>query len=107
MVSLRHGVIVDGIIGPWFLEIFHSALGKTQLQYVVLRPSREVALARATSRSSGLVDTQPVVHMYDQFTDLGIYEQHVIDTSDQTPEDTARELETALLSGRYELTTTP
>ena len=40
-------VIVDGIIGPWFLEHFTAAasLGPGELRYVVLRPARFVALA--------------------------------------------------------------
>src|SRR6201998_3778935 len=38
-------VVVDGVVGPWFLDPFRRLA--SPLSYVVLRPSAEVALARA------------------------------------------------------------
>jgi hypothetical protein len=44
-----YDVVVDGIVGPWFLGRFQQAIGSAvdNLRYVVLRPSREVAQRRA------------------------------------------------------------
>ncbi len=78
-------VVVDGIIGPWFLERFLSAAGcpDPAADYLVLRPVREVAMGRATGRAGpeDLVDQEPVGAMYDAFEDLGAFDSNVIDSS--------------------------
>jgi len=67
------------------------------LCYVVLRPSLSVTLARATSRGGRqLTDPEPITRLYGAFSDLGELERHVIDSSAQTPEQTAAELTAAL-----------
>lgn len=82
--------VVDGILGPWMLD--HVREGQARrpdvpVTYLVLRPRREIVLARATSRSGpdDLVDEAPVLHMWEQFRDLGRLERHVLDTSDELP----------------------
>jgi uncharacterized cupredoxin-like copper-binding protein len=67
------------------------------VHYVVLRPSLEVAVARATSRRGeervpghpALTDEEPIRAMWQQFARLGAHEHHVIDTTDLAPGDTA------------------
>ncbi len=84
-----YDVVVDGIVGPWFLDRFLDAVGDvvavSLVSYVVLRPARSVARARAMGRIGvdDFVDTEPVDAMYSAFEDLGEYESHVVDTSDQ------------------------
>jgi predicted kinase len=80
-------VVVDGIIGPWFLEPFRARARDSgvRLRYIVLRPNLKTALERAQARSAGaLREAAPIRSLHDQFSDLGPMERHVIDTSDQS-----------------------
>ncbi|MFI6389401.1 AAA family ATPase [Nonomuraea sp. NPDC050547] len=98
-------VVVDGVVGPWFVEAFTRRAQGTPLHYVVLRPSRETTLTRATGRGAGaLTDPEPVLSMYAQFTDLGELEPHAFDSSALTPAETAEALGEALADGGYLLT---
>ena len=80
-----YDVIVDGIIGPWFLEPWiRIAKEGYEVHYVVLRASKEETLKRAVERAkldrernAALVET-----MWEQFANLGNYERNVIDTTD-------------------------
>lgn len=83
-VSGEYETIVDGGVGPWFLDPFIevAAASGTGVDYVILRPQREVALRRALERSDGgLKDRGPVLHMYEEFSLLGEFERHVVDSS--------------------------
>ena len=79
--------VVDGIVGPWMLHHYrdcnarHPALA---LHYIVLRPDRATALARAQQRATdgALVDEAPILDLWEQFADLGPYSSHALDTSD-------------------------
>ncbi|MFF4368242.1 AAA family ATPase [Streptomyces sp. NPDC001594] len=84
--------VVDGVVGPWFLEAYEKAAkaAGVELVYVVLRPEREVALDRGTRRSQHpLTDRQILSQIYDGFTDLGPYEKNVLDSTHLTAEETA------------------
>ena len=61
------------------------------MHYVVLRPSREVALQRATERTehTDLVDPEPVTFMHQVFVERGGLDEHVLDSSNLTAEETA------------------
>ncbi|HVV25347.1 MAG TPA: AAA family ATPase [Pseudonocardiaceae bacterium] len=87
-----YDVVLDGIIGPWFLEPFRSAAraeGLT-LSYAVLRPTLAATVARATQRSgAALTDREPIEGLYRAFADLGDLERCVIDSTGQTPARTA------------------
>ncbi|RJL27172.1 AAA family ATPase [Bailinhaonella thermotolerans] len=92
-------VALDGIVGPWFLPPFQQAAAEHGIStyYVVLRPERDTALARATARTGdALTDPGPVLHMYDELADLGPLEPHVLDSTTQTPAETAAAILTAL-----------
>ncbi|QRY64556.1 AAA family ATPase [Gordonia sp. PDNC005] len=84
--------VLDGIVGPWMLHHFRDRTLDIAVHYVVLRPSRDVALTRAQSRTSpdALVDEQPVLAMWDQFASIGEFEPNVLDTS---TDDTRRTIE--------------
>ncbi|GAA4232020.1 AAA family ATPase [Actinomadura meridiana] len=80
-------VICDGIVGPWFLDLFRVAAQERDvpLNYVVLRPDQRTTLERATARTGdALTDPDPIGSMYAQFTDLGTYEPHVLDSTNLT-----------------------
>ena len=98
-------VVVDGIVGPWMLHHFREAESPAQapapapapaapqgsrLHYVVLRPSCDETLRRAQARTTpgALVDEGPLLSLWDQFSDLGALEGHVIDTTAQTSSET-------------------
>jgi chloramphenicol 3-O-phosphotransferase len=102
-----YDVVVDGIIGPWFLPPFleisrHDHLA---LSYVVLRPGLDTTLSRARQRADHeLKDSGPVTGLHAAFTRLGDLEGHAIDTGGLDPEQTAAEVRRALASGSYRLT---
>src|SRR5690349_476665 len=87
----QSGRSAEMLAGPWLLPVFLAAGQRARLglRYVVLRPSLEVALARATGRTGGqLTDPGPITGLHRAFSDLGELERHVIDSSGQTPEQT-------------------
>lgn len=103
-----YDVVVDGIVGPWFLDRFLRASGTAPpaLSYVILRPARGVALRRAVDRNRDehLVDERTVAAMYDVFEDLGVFEAHVVDSSGQHPTETTDEIRKGIEAGRFALT---
>lgn len=79
-----YDVIVDGIIGPWFLEPWQrAAQAGYEVHYIILRASRDETMARALSRTK--LDQQTnrelVDAMWAQFCGIGVYEANVIDTT--------------------------
>ena len=99
--ELEHGgfdTVIDGIVGPWMFDVVADVLGDRteQLDYLVLRPSLETCLERATTRASvervpghpPLTDFGPIRHMWAQFADLGEFEPHVLDTTALTVDET-------------------
>ena len=99
-------VIIDGIIGPWMLRHYRDSekpRDEPRLHYVVLRPSREETLRRARGRtaSDALVDEEPIVSLWDQFSDLGEWEDHVIDATSQTSSDTLAAVRSAVEGDRF------
>ncbi len=90
-----YDVVLDGIIGPWFLPPFRAAAAEhgVPLSYVVLRPTLDTTLARATARTgAALTDVEPITGMYGAFADLGDLERHVLDTTGQTVEETVAQV---------------
>jgi predicted kinase len=97
-------VIVDGVVGPWFLPPYRAAAAATgvPLHYVVLRPDEGTTLHRAAARGAdALVDPGPVREMYRQFTALGALEPHAIDTTGWSVGATVGAVAAAVSSGRY------
>ncbi|MCF2530917.1 AAA family ATPase [Yinghuangia soli] len=100
-------VVVDGIVGPWFLDAFRETAAATDvpMHYVVLRPDQATTVHRATSRGPGaLTAPEPVRSLHRQFSGLEELEAHVADSTDWTPEETADRVRAALDAGAYVLT---
>lgn len=87
--------VIDGIVGPWTLDHFRTRAAQhpeLAVHYVVLRPQRDITMKRAQSRTApnALIDEGPILTMWDQFSDLGELENHVLDTSDEPEERSAQ-----------------
>lgn len=98
-------VVVDGIVGPWFLAPFRNL--KRPVHYIVLRPELDAAISRCQRRGgTTLTDPVPITALHRQFSALGELETHVIETAGQTPEETLTAVRTALHSGSFRLACT-
>lgn len=104
-----YSVVVDGIVGPWFVEPFRQRAATTgiPLHYVVLRPDVDTAVQRAVARGGDqLSDEGPIRALHQQFGTLGALERHVLDTSRLTPAQTTARVITVLRQGRHVLPAT-
>lgn len=104
-----YDVVVDGIVGPWFLPPFRAAAERDRLalSYVVLRPDLATTLSRATERAGQeLKDVEAITGLHAAFTQLGDLETHAIDTGDLDAEQTAAEVRRVLAAGGHRLTPT-
>ena len=72
-------VVHDGLIGPWFVDIFGRASGITQLHYAVLLPSEPLCLDRIESRvGHGFSDLDAARHMYTDFANADLDSRHLV-----------------------------
>ena len=103
-----YDVIVDGIIGPWFLKPWVNIVQEGyEVHYIILRANKEETMKRAVNRAKLDRETniELVESMWEQFYNLGIYEANVIDTTNFLIEDTVSAIKekiaskTALLLG--------
>jgi predicted kinase len=104
--SRGYTVILDGIVGPWFLAMYLEAAQSEELEihYIVLRPSSDVALKRAVARSPHeLTDTEPVASLYTALSGLGNYEAHVVDSNLWDPLETANRLLEGIVGDDFRL----
>lgn len=84
-------VMLDGLIGPWFLDPFRAASTTfgIPLHYVVLRPDERTVLTRAAARGQeALTDPEPIRSLYQQFADLGPLDGYALDSSKLTADET-------------------
>ncbi|MDO4276968.1 MAG: AAA family ATPase [Eubacteriales bacterium] len=82
-----YDVIVDGIVGPWFLEPWiRTAYDNYEVHYIVLRADKDETMKRAAERLKLSMDTniELVETMWEQFNDLKCYEANVINTTNQS-----------------------
>ena len=83
-----YDVIVDGVVGPCYLEPWLAAARKgTEIHYFVLRADRETTLARALGRAKldEATNRQLVEAMWEQFARLGPWEPYALDTTPPLP----------------------
>lgn len=82
-------MIIDGIVGPWFLDPWIKVLQDNyEVHYIILRATKEETMNRAINRSKldDNINIELVEKMWGQFNNLGIYESNIIDTTDQSTE---------------------
>ena len=97
-----YDVIVDGIVGPWFLEPWKAlAQEDYEVHYIVLRASKKETMKRAVERSKldRKTKIELVETMWEQFSGLGIYESNVIDTTTFTIKDTVSAIKERVACG--------
>ena len=91
LASEGYEVIVDGVLGPWFIEPWlELAQNGFDVRYIILRPDEQTTILRAVEREKdvALTDVDAVRHMWQCFSNLGTYEPHIIDTTNQNIEET-------------------
>lgn len=95
-------VVLDGIVGPWFLPRFRE-IG-VPMHYVVLRPPLEDAIRRCRERGGDtLADPGPITSLHGQFGALGEFERHLLVTEGWGPEAQLAAVVEALWSGVFRL----
>ncbi len=74
-----YSVVWDGVVGPWFLDrvVKRLAARGVAVRYLVVRATRETALARVAQRD-GTTERSGAAKMWEQFADLGGFESHVV-----------------------------
>lgn len=77
-----YDVVVDGVIGPWYLPLFVRELGGADFDYIVLRTTLDNALERVAERNAPEMD-KIVRKMHAAFADLGPHEHHVVETDNR------------------------
>jgi hypothetical protein len=103
-------VVVDGVVGPWFVDAFREPAGAAgvPLHYAVLRPDKPTTLARGTScPGHPPTDPGPIRAMHEEFRELGPYEGHALDTTGLSPEGTADAVMAALAADAFRLAAEP
>ncbi len=93
--------IVDGIVGPWFLEPWRALVREDyEVHYIVLRASKEETMKRAVERSKldRKTNVELVETMWEQFCNLGIYESNVIDTTTYSIQETVSAVQEKIAS---------
>ena len=96
-----YDVIVDGIIGPWFLKPWQSLVREHyEVHYIILRASKEETLKRAVERSKldRKTNIELVETMWEQFCNLGIYESNVVDTTNYSIQETVSAVQEKIAS---------
>lgn len=97
-------VIVDGVIGPWFLDPFIGL--SARLHYIALQVDVETAVARCQARGGdGLTDARVIASLHKQLSSLGELSKHVLDVRGHSPELTLAAVVGAMDSGAYVLNT--
>lgn len=95
---------VDGVIGPWFLEPWQSlARQSLDVRYIVLLPGEDTAVHRAMTRpqkEEPSLTEEVVRKMWGMFRECQAYG---LDTSGQSPEESAALLEARLRAGEFQL----
>jgi predicted kinase len=96
-------VVLDGVIGPWFLSVLRDELsGGPSVSYLVLRASEAEALRRVRERQ-GPGASARVRAMVAAFAELGALQSHAVDTAGRTLEEVLLVARQGLAEGRFQL----
>src|SRR5262245_8528959 len=94
-------VVVDGVIGPWFLPILLEELsGPWPVSYSLLHATEAEALRRVRARQGPGASAQ-VRHMVAAFEEPSAFQAHVVSTAGLSPEQVLQVAEHGLSGGRF------
>ncbi|TAJ70952.1 MAG: hypothetical protein EPO51_15700 [Phenylobacterium sp.] len=100
-------VFIDGIVGPWFFAPWIEAARthEVELHYVVLLPDEPTTVSRATGRTvpDAMRDVGVVRQMWQALQSEAGEARHRIDTTGQSPDQTAEAIFAGLRDGRFRL----
>lgn len=99
-----YDVIVDGIVGPWFLDPWIKiAQEKYEVNYIILKATKDETLKRAIERSKLDRDTniKLVETMWEQFNNLGKYESNILDITNFSVEETLLKVKNEISNKTY------
>ncbi|MGB3042680.1 MAG: AAA family ATPase [Xanthobacteraceae bacterium] len=95
-------VIVDGIIGPWFLQPFRQL--RAPRHYIVLVPSLDEAITRCRLRGGEtLSDPEPITALHQQFTTPGDLDAHKLPVAGLSPHEAFGAIVAAVSGGAFRL----
>lgn len=95
-------VIVDGIVGPWFLDAFRKT--GCDIHYIVLQPDLDEAIKRCRARGGdSLADPVQIAALHDQFSELGQLHDHALSVVGMNVDATCEALSKAVSSGDFRL----
>ena len=98
--------VLDWIVGPWFLDLYRADAARTglALDYILLRPSEDLASRRTRERAERpIADYAHLRPLYAQMAQMGELERHVIETSHMTLDDTLAAIRAGMAEGRFRL----
>lgn len=76
------------------------------MRYVILRPDEQATILRATEREQKAdfpLSYEVIKNIWRSFSDLGQYEANVVDTTDQTVEESIALIQERLQAGEFRL----
>lgn len=97
--SSGYDVILEGIIGPWFINPFLKSKNKGyEIHYIILRPNLNETIKRTLNRSklSSAENLKIVNIMWPQFQNLDRFEAFTIDTTNFTVSETYNKIKEIL-----------
>ncbi|MEJ7649882.1 MAG: MerR family transcriptional regulator [Nakamurella sp.] len=102
-----YDVVVDGVVGPWFLPSYRTPILRAGLRvsYVVLLPGLSTTVARARGRGEDqLRDSGPVSELHRAFEShrAGL-SRHIVDSTGSDPAGTAADLRRRIAAGEFVL----
>jgi len=94
-------VVLDGVIGPWFLPALRCELsGPWSVSYLLLELSEAEALRRVRARQGPGASAQ-VRQMVAAFAELHAFHAHLVDTAGLSPAQVLQVAEQGLSQGRF------
>ena len=95
-------VVVDGIVGPWFLHEFRKVA--VPKHYIVLQSDLDVLIERCERREDNQqVDASAISSWHRQFRSLGNLKRHALEVINLTPEQLIEEVVSAVESKHFRL----
>jgi predicted kinase len=97
-------VLIDFVVGPWFVSAFREAVGDAPLDYVVLRASEQVCAQRAGARADHpILDYAPMRSLHASLSNLGAFERHAVDDMGEGVDALALRVRAGLERGDFRL----